>query len=167
MAASSFFLRVGGSLASRLKTLSPTSFLSVTCLAGYLLIGHGLGDFYPISPLGMFREQMSSSSRIVVRPRGGEPIEIAYYVDWSCDGPLDFSNEANPSCPHADFSAYDSIVIDYILSHQGAPSVGEPVEILRRQFTITEPSGPISTHDCALLSCTARRVVPGKWTLRL
>jgi hypothetical protein len=146
---------------------SAASFLTACCLGGYLAIGHGFGDFYPISPLGMFREQMTSSSRIVARPVGGEPIEIAWYVDWHCAEPLDFSNQANPSCPKAEFSAYDDIVADYILSNQGPPAAGEPVEIVRRQFTIENPSDPIRISDCTLLSCTARRVEPSRWTPRL
>lgn len=151
----------------RSPRLSPRAFLISCCLVGYWTVAHGFGDFYPISSLGMFRDKMISTSRIVARPPGGEPIEIAYYADWNCSLPLDFSNEAHPNCPPAGFSAYDSIVIDYILSHQGPASAGEPVEIVRRQFVVTEPSAPLTVSDCALLTCTARRRVPPRWMPRL
>ncbi len=156
---------------ARSPRLSPGRFLALCCLVGYWAVAHGVGNFYPISSLGMFRDKMTSASRIVARPLGGEPIEIAYYDDWSCPLPLDFSNEAHPNCPPAEFSAYDSIVIDYILSHQGRASgpasAGEPVEIVRRQFVATESSAPLTVSDCALLTCTARRREPPKWMPRL
>lgn len=145
--------------------MSIRAFLSVACIVTYWLIGHGFADFYPISPLGMFRDRLTSSSRLVVRPVGGDPIEVSYYVDWHCDGPLDFSNEAHPACPQAPFSAYDSIVTDYILAHRGPSDAGVPVEIVRRQYTIADRS--IEVSDCVLLSCTARRQEPTRWRPRL
>jgi hypothetical protein len=152
---------------TRIASLSTERFLAVTCLVGYWLIAHGIGDFYPISPLGMFRDKMTSASRIVARPLGGAPIEIAYYVDWHCDGAIDFSSAVHPACEWNGFSAYDSIVADYILSHQGPASAGVPVEIVRRQFTIPQTFGEVLVTDCALLSCTARRITPTRWTPRL
>lgn len=151
---------------SRLSRFSKQGFLAIACLVGYWAIAHGFADFYPISPLGMFRDQMTTASRLVVRPVGGEPVEIGHFVDWHCSEPLDFSNEAHPDCDWRGFSAYDSIAADYIMSHQGAPASGQPVEIVRRRFDITERFGPVQVTDCALMACTARPV-SGLWTPRL
>lgn len=151
----------------RARGRTASGFLAAACALGYVVVGHGVGDFYPFSPLGMFKNVVTRSSRLAVRDAGGHIAEIGRFAAWHCDAPLDFSAQAHPACGDLDFSAYDDIVRDHILSHPGAPGDGEPIEIVRRVFEVKEPLGPVSVTDCPLLACTAKRADPTRWTSRL
>ena len=58
-------------MSARPTSPKAATYLVTACVFGYWLVAHGVGEMYPISPLGMFRSAMESSSRVVVRRADG------------------------------------------------------------------------------------------------
>lgn len=142
--------------------------VGVLCLLMYWGFGHGIGAFYPFSPMGMFKDPDTSASRLVVRDETGTIREIVRFIEWECEGPLEF--RSGPDCPTVGYSAYDEIVRNWIVSSP----VREPqhpervtLEICRRVFRVGDPLGPLLVTDCPIQRCTARPKQEGKWARRL
>lgn len=132
-------------------------FLVIASVVTYWLFAHGLGEAYPVSPLGMFRDALDASSRVVVRRADGQLDEAFHYGDWLCDEPLDLKPGAHPACDDAGYSPQTTRVEDHIVAHRSAAPVGEAVELVLLTFRVRERGGPIETHECSLARCTARQ----------
>ncbi|UJR84369.1 hypothetical protein [Sandaracinus amylolyticus] len=131
------------------------TYLVTACVFGYWLVAHGVGEMYPISPLGMFRSAMESSSRVVVRRADGTLDEAFDYVDWRCEGDVDTSSSAHPECDDPGYSAQATRVEDHIVSHRGEGE--DPVVLVRLGFYAREGDTPIEVRECVLAQCRARR----------
>src|SRR5262245_18167911 len=122
--------------------MSARRVLAFVCIAVFWGTGHLIAEYYPFSPLGMFESSATMASRIFVRDAAGEARDVSRYVDWHCDGPLDFKPAGtDPACQHIEYSAYDQIVRDYIVAEPaaaGAEAGRVPVEITRRVFRIPD-----------------------------
>ncbi|MEI8258879.1 MAG: hypothetical protein WCJ30_24690, partial [Deltaproteobacteria bacterium] len=84
--------------------------------------------------------------------------------------PLEFGPARAPACPASEYSAYDQIVRDYIVSHPAAGDDAGPresIQITRRVFRVPVATGPVVITDCPLLRCTAHPRSPSRWNPRL
>lgn len=148
--------------------MSAQRLLAFVCMASFWLTGRFVGEFYPFSPLSMFDQSTKQAARLFVRDSSGAAREIGRYVDWRCEGSLDFTPPSGTHCPDGGYSAYEEIVRDHIVAYPARNddvSGRETLEITRRVFEIPDPYGPVRITDCPLLRCTARR--RSWWTHRL
>lgn len=143
----------------------PAALLATIVLLGYVGVSRGVGDLYPFSTFSMYaRSGREAVSRIVARTADGQAHPVRAFTDWSCDGPI----KPRPARCEAlgDFDAcyLDTEDLVHLEAHRapdGGDAAGaEPVELTRRVWRFRGAPGPLTSEDCLLHRCRARRVGP-------
>lgn len=141
----------------------PRTLVVAFAFFGYLALALSVRNLYPLSTFEMYAgaPPTAAPSRVIARDAAGGAHEVDEYRAWSCEGPTPLGPAGCASeWPYA-FSIYlDRAAADWVEAHRGAGGPvarGEPVEIVRRVYRLTDGVGPPSVRDCVLNRCRAAR----------
>jgi hypothetical protein len=138
---------------------APRALVAAFAFVGYLALALVVRNLYPLSTFEMYAEAPPSRapSRIIARDAAGAVHEIDEYVGWRCEGEAPSVGE---SClgewPFSTTEYLDRTAAAWVSAHGGAGG-GEPVDVVRRIYRLSDVVGPPVTRDCLLRRCRAGR----------
>lgn len=136
---------------------SPTALIGVVVLVGYSAVAWVVGSFYPFSVFPMYAQapQQRRAARLGARTAAGDMVELTRYRAFDCDRALDPDGFDAVCGARAYAPAYlDDELSHHVVARSAEVPHGEPIEIVRRVWTIAE-DGSLSSDDCVLARCTA------------
>jgi hypothetical protein len=128
--------------------------------AGYLALAFVARNVYPLSTFEMYAGAPPSRAptRVIARDAAGGAHEVDEYVGWHCDAEIAGARQACLSeWPYAYTAYLDRAAADWVAAHPGAGAAGEPVEIVRRIYRLSDRGGAPQVRDCVLSRCRAER----------
>lgn len=136
---------------------TPKVVLMALSCAGYFGSSLAVKDLYPFSRFEMYSfGGTSAGGRIVARDGAGVAHDVDAFTSWRCDAPIDIEVSACPSRqPYSTVTYRDREAADYVASHAGEGPRSQPVEVVRRIYSLRDVSGPPLVEDCVLARCRA------------
>src|SRR5687767_8972941 len=120
--------------------------LAVCIFTLYWGIAFSVGEFYPVSPLGMGSTWKEYSSRVVARLPEGELREVSDYTRWNCGVPIRIGGNCMPES----YNSLDDALGGYIAEHEGPPGGSQKLELVRIIYRIPELHAPVEVSYCKL-----------------
>jgi hypothetical protein len=143
----------------------PTRF-GLIVLLGYVAIAwaarfdtaygaHNASIAYPFDTYSMYAGvPVRSASAILVRDAEGTVERVSAFRSFQCEATAGAWRE-HCAVAGAGLDYLDDDAEAYVRAHSGQG--GEPVEIIRRTWTIPEASEPVRAEDCVIVACEATR----------
>lgn len=132
--------------------------VGVLAFATVLLVGLGAGTFYPFGRFDFFvTGPQTQASLLVLVDAAGTAHDLDAYRSLACDGPLRELVHACPRQPDVTQVVRDDDALAR-LERAGTPAAGgEPVQLVRRRWRVTDLPGPPPHDDCQICRCRAER----------
>lgn len=128
-------------------------FLGLLVLLAYGITARGVKNLYPFSVFPMYAgSEATATSRIMARTSGGTIVEVESFTGWACD-PLPAVETTSCGGVHG-IPYLDREHEAYVRAHPLGGRAGEPVELVRRNFSFDGEQRP---EVCPVALCRAVR----------